>query len=128
MIESLQLAKMYVCHSFSVFLWKVAADTYLLQYRAGATHDVEDDKNSGINPVTRPASEAAPAFKRPLLILYSHHLGRRFDVGGIWRELSHPDKVSVHQVGDETTGHFIVNEKQEETGKRLREWLDTLEL
>ena len=50
------------------------------------------------------------------------------DVGGIWRELSHPDKVSVHQVGDETTGHFIVNEKQEETGKRLREWLDTLEL
>ncbi|KAL5532825.1 hypothetical protein ACEPAF_4599 [Sanghuangporus sanghuang] len=97
-------------------------------YRAGATHDVDDDKISGINPLTRPATGAPPVFHCPLLILYSHHLGRRFDVGGIWRNLSHPDKVTVHQVGDETTGHFIVNERQAETGELLRDWLDTLQL
>ena len=62
-------------------------------------------------------------FTCPLLILSSHHLRKRFDVDGIWKSLGVPGKVQSYQIGDETTGHFLVNEKQEETGKRTREWL-----
>lgn len=30
----------------------------------------------------------------------------------------------MHQIGTkETSGHFIVNEAQKETGEKLREWL-----
>lgn len=71
----------------------------------------------------------APAglLQQPLLVLSSVHLRRRFDVDGIWKSLAAPGKVTSLQIGDDTTGHFLVNERQEETGQRTREWLAQFE-
>lgn len=62
-------------------------------------------------------------FKCPLLVLSSHHLRRRFDVDRIWENVGEPGKVQSYQIGDASTGHFIVNEHPQETGERLRAWL-----
>ena len=91
------------------------------QYRAGATHDVEDDRTSGIYPP--PIALENKPFQCPLLVLSSHHLRRRFDVDKIWDDVGEPGKVQSYQIGDISTGHFIVNERPEETGERLRAWL-----
>ncbi|TDL24946.1 alpha/beta-hydrolase [Rickenella mellea] len=102
-------------------------------YRAGANHDIHDDFTSSINPLshhiptsTNPApAPHPPPFKCPLLILSSHHLRARFDVDAIWFSLGEPGKVQSFQIGNDDTGHFIVNEETEETGKKTTEWLDT---
>lgn len=88
-------------------------------YRAGASHDIDDDKSSSINPL----EQAKEVFQCSLLVMYSSHLRRRFDVDQIWTSISKPGLVTSVQIGDETTGHFLVNEKQEETGECLRKWL-----
>jgi len=90
-------------------------------YRAGATYDIQDDKEAGINPL-QPSS--SPVFKIPILVLYSGKLGNAVDVPGIWSSLCEPGKIQHFQVGDENTSHFFVNEKPEEVGKRMRDWLD----
>ena len=59
----------------------------------------------------------------PLLVLSSIHLRRRFDVDSIWENVGEPGKVHSYQIGDDSTGHFIVNERPQETGERLRAWL-----
>lgn len=99
----------------------------LLKYRAGATHDVNDDIASSINPVEGKVPTGPGLIQQPLLILSSVHLRRRFDVDGIWKSLAAPGKVTSYQIGDETTGHYLVNERQEETGQRTREWLAQFE-
>jgi len=88
-------------------------------YRAGATHDIQDDIKSSINPL----EETKAVFQCPLLVMYSSHLRRRFDVDRIWTSISKPGVVTSVQIGDEKTGHFLINEKSAETGQRLREWL-----
>ncbi|KAI5120486.1 hypothetical protein M0805_006506 [Coniferiporia weirii] len=95
-------------------------------YRAGATHDLQDDIASSISPLAPPTASSLPVFTCPLLILSSYHLRRRFDVDAIWTALGTPGKVKSIQVGDETTGHFLVNERQEETGRHMRAWLSDL--
>ena len=105
-----------------------------MQYRAGATFDVDDDFESGVNPPLpepslsqfppRSASPSSPPFTCPLLVLSSIHLRSRFDVDKIWKELGKPGLVDSFQIGDEGTGHFLVNEAHEETAKRTNEWLE----
>jgi haloacetate dehalogenase len=87
-------------------------------YRAGATHDLEHDLASGINP-----SAPTPVFQIPLLVLSSMHLRRRFPVDDIWESLASEGMVKSYQIGDNNTGHFLVNESQSEVGQRTREWL-----
>ncbi|KAH8117045.1 alpha/beta-hydrolase [Phellopilus nigrolimitatus] len=93
-------------------------------YRAGATHDLADDLASGIDPRKAPGL-AKPLFACPLLILSSQHLRARTDVDGIWTALGAPEKgmVQSYQIGDASTGHFLVNERQAEVGERTRAWL-----
>jgi len=90
-------------------------------YRAGATHDIEIDKASGIDPFNLSIN---PIFKLPLLVLYGAPLGSEVDVPGIWTKLTERGKIDVFQIGDEHTSHFFVNEKPEEVGKRMRDWLE----
>jgi haloacetate dehalogenase len=93
---------------------------YPVKYRAGATTDVEDDRGQGIDP-SKPAKRI---FEIPVLSLASVHLCRRFDVKGIWDDLTVVGKHQFHQIGGENTGHFIVNEEKAETAERLTEWLE----
>ncbi|KLO19231.1 alpha/beta-hydrolase [Schizopora paradoxa] len=88
-------------------------------YRAGASLDIQDDIKSSINPQEQPKE----VFQCPMLVMYSSHLQRRFNVEQVWTSISKPGTVTSIQIGDETTGHFLINEKQEETGQRFREWL-----
>ena len=47
--------------------------------------------------------------KVPTLVLYSPHLGSRFDVEGIWRSLVGNDVlIQQAQVGDNQTGEYHV--------------------
>lgn len=112
-----------LCLSLGVTLTQYS----VLKYRAGATHDVNDDIASSINPVEGKVPTGPGLLQQPLLILSSVHLRRRFDVDGIWKSLAAPGKVTNYQIGDETTGHYLVNERQEETGQRTREWLAQFE-
>lgn len=57
-------------------------------------------------------------------MLSSVDLRNRFDVDGIWKGLGKPGSVDSFQIGDEGTGHFLVNEAEGETLKRTTEWLD----
>jgi len=88
-------------------------------YRAGATFDVEDDREQEVDP-SKPAKRV---FQIPMLSLASIHLCRRFDVKGTWDSLTAPGKHQFYQIGGENTGHFFVNEETEETARRLTEWL-----
>jgi len=101
-------------------------------YRAGATIDIEDDIASGVAPESvaggQKREEGQRPFDLPLLVLSSAHLRRRFPVDETWRSLSHSEKIDTYQVGDEGTGHFLVNEEQVVTGLRMREWLRQFEL
>jgi len=92
-------------------------------YRAGATHDIDDDFASSINPLLQGEFISRQAFSCPLLVLSSYHLRRRFDVDAIWLALGKPGMVESYQIGNESTGHFVVNEAQVETGRRTRGWL-----
>ena len=89
------------------------------QYRAGATIDVDDDRDQGIDPSTTPKV----LFRIPVLSLASMHLCRRFEVEKIWSSLTEIGKHQFYQIGGEESGHFIVNERTEETAKRLSDWL-----
>jgi len=86
-------------------------------YRAGATIDVDHDREQGIDP----AKEAKAVFKIPVLVLASHHLRRRHDVDGIWKGLVEGDHLQTEQIGQ---GHFLVNEEPEETAKTTVVWLN----
>ncbi|GJJ12321.1 hypothetical protein Clacol_006562 [Clathrus columnatus] len=87
-------------------------------YRAGATHDVEFDLQDGLDP-----SNLRPVFKVPILALSSNHLRRRFDVDTIWRSLAPDGLVTSMKIGQDNTGHFLINEAQEEVGETTRQWL-----
>lgn len=87
-------------------------------YRAGATHDLEFDLQDGLDP-----SNPTPVFKIPILALFSQHLQRGFDVDKIWQDLAAKDLVTSVKIGREDTGHFLVNESQEEVGEITRRWL-----
>jgi len=87
-------------------------------YRAGATHDVKHDLASGVDP-----AKPARVFQVPLLVLSSSHLRRRFPVDEIWQSLAPEGLVKSFRIGDDRSGHFLVNEAQAEVGQRTREWL-----
>lgn len=87
-------------------------------YRAGATHDLKDDLASGIDPST-----PRRVFHVPLLVLSSMHLRRRFPVDEIWGSIALEGMVKSYQIGDNNTGHFLVNEAQMEVSQRTKEWL-----
>ncbi|KAL8292273.1 hypothetical protein RQP46_001739 [Phenoliferia psychrophenolica] len=86
----------------------------LEDYRAGATIDLEHDDQDDVAAVST-----------PVLILYSHHLAKWFDVEGIWKELSSGDYKAV-QVGDEATGHFLPVEAAEESTREVVDWMQAL--
>ncbi|KAF8584075.1 alpha/beta-hydrolase [Ramaria rubella] len=88
-------------------------------YRAGATHDLNHDLESGIDP-----SNPVSVFQVPLLVLSSVHLRRRFPVDEIWTSLASEGLVKCYQIGGNHTGHFLVNEQQQEVGQKTREWLN----
>ena len=90
----------------------------LEDYRAGASIDLDDDAEDT-------ASAAGGALSMELLVLYSAHLGRRFDVEGVWKALA-KGPVRIVKVGDEQTGHFIPIET-EDTLKEMLEWLSRLQ-
>ena len=90
----------------------------LEDYRAGASVDLDDDAEDT-------ASVGGGAVGVELLVLYSAHLGRRFDVEGIWKPLAKGGFKCV-KVGDEQTGHFIPIET-DDTLEEMREWLSRLQ-
>ncbi|EJU04409.1 alpha/beta-hydrolase [Dacryopinax primogenitus] len=97
-------------------------------YRAGATHDLENDlpllEYTQALALLPPGAEKPPApFHIPILSLSSLHLHRSMDVAGIWSALGEESKVRHVSVGDEGTGHFLVNEREEECVSVTREWL-----
>lgn len=51
------------------------------------------------------------------------HLRRRFDVDKIWQSVATEGLVTSVKIGRESTGHFLVNEAQEEVGDVTRTWL-----
>ncbi|KZT39236.1 alpha/beta-hydrolase [Sistotremastrum suecicum HHB10207 ss-3] len=88
-------------------------------YRAGATFDLQHDRESGIDP-TKPQS---PVFNIPVLILSCVSLRARHDVDAIWGGLVPSEKLRSYQVADESAGHFFVNEKTAEVAQRTNAWL-----
>ncbi|KZV96179.1 alpha/beta-hydrolase [Exidia glandulosa HHB12029] len=94
-------------------------------YRAGATLDVKDDLAAGIVP-TELDKQYQPkvAFNLPTLVMASAHLRRRFPVDDIWQSFCAPETCNCYTIGDETVGHFFVNEAQEETLQRSLAWLN----
>jgi len=88
-------------------------------YRAGATFDVDDDREQEIDPAKAPKE----VFRVPVLSLASIHLCRRFDVNAIWNSLTTPGRHKFYKIGGENTGHFLVNQEAEETAKQLSDWL-----
>ncbi|KZT32286.1 alpha/beta-hydrolase [Sistotremastrum suecicum HHB10207 ss-3] len=86
-------------------------------YRAGATFDIQHDRESGIDP-TKPQS---PVFNIPVLVLASAGLRNRHDVDGIWGSLVPEGKFRSYQV--DNAGHFFVNEQPEEVARRTKAWL-----
>lgn len=84
----------------------------LEDYRAGATidlvHDAEDDGRVECG----------------VLALWSAGLGRRYNVGRVWRDLG--GVVEGWQVGDDGTGHFLPLEAVGETASRLLAWMEGL--
>lgn len=86
----------------------------LEDYRAGASIDLDHDEED--ERLGRATVEC------PLLVLYSVHLGNRFDVDGIWKDLAKGTLRSI-QVGDEATGHFLPLEAVEETTREVVEWM-----
>ncbi|KAK1224780.1 hypothetical protein PQX77_012298 [Marasmius sp. AFHP31] len=92
----------------------------LEDYRAGATIDLEDDREDEQN--------GHAAVDCSLLVLHSVQFGRKFDVKGIWEKLGAPGKVTVKSVGDEDVGHFIPIEAAQEVVAELIPWLNSLSL
>jgi haloacetate dehalogenase len=81
----------------------------LEDYRAGATIDlVHDAEDEGV-------------LDCPILVLYSVHLAKRFEVGAVWEKLG--ERVEEHKVGDEGTGHFLPVEATEQTCEYMIEWM-----
>jgi haloacetate dehalogenase len=70
-----------------------------------------------------PAEPRVPVFTMPVLALSSMHLRRRFPVDEIWGSLCTRDALTCSQVGDEDTGHFLVNEATQETLDASLPWL-----
>ncbi|KAL0067048.1 hypothetical protein AAF712_005832 [Marasmius tenuissimus] len=92
----------------------------LEDYRAGATIDLENDREDEQN--------GHAAVDCPLLVLHSAQFGRKFDVKGIWERLGAPGKVTVKSVGDDDVGHFIPIEASQEVVAELVPWLNLLSL
>lgn len=90
----------------------------LEDYRAGAGIDMEDDAID--------VAQNGGKVEMELLILYSVHLGRRFDVEGIWNKLAGKG-IKVVKIGDEGTGHFLPVEANEQTSAEVIEWLGKLQ-
>lgn len=92
----------------------------LEDYRAGAgvdiDHDLEDEQRDG--------GEGAKVHCS-LLVLFSVHLRKRFDVAKVWEGLAGAELRCVH-VGDEGTGHFLPVEAAEETAREMVDWIATL--
>lgn len=87
----------------------------LEDYRAGAGLDCEHDlldEQAGKDGV-----------ECSLLVLYSVHLSRRFDVEGVWTNLAKGAFRSV-QIGDEGTGHFLPVEAPEQTTNEVVQWME----
>ncbi|EJD53153.1 alpha/beta-hydrolase [Auricularia subglabra TFB-10046 SS5] len=94
-------------------------------YRAGSTKDIKDDLAAGIVPASmKSAHEAKVPFNIPLLALSSHYLRRRYAVDDVWGSLCPGNLVLSLQIGDESIGHFFVNEAPEETLKYTLQWLN----
>ncbi|KZO95573.1 alpha/beta-hydrolase [Calocera viscosa TUFC12733] len=97
-------------------------------YRAGATHDLTADlpllqHTQSLSSLPPGAPRPPAPFQIPILALSSLHLHRSMDVAGIWSKLGEEGKVRHVSVGDEGTGHFLVNEQEEECVRVTREWL-----
>lgn len=91
-----------------------------MQYRAGATLDLEHDLAASINPLS--GSPPAPLFRCPLLVLSSGNLRSRFAVDDIWGALA-KDAESVRSVEVLDSGHYVVNEQPEKIAEEVRAWL-----
>lgn len=83
----------------------------LEDYRAGVSIDlVHDAEDLGILPASMET-----------LLLYSVHLGKRFDVEGVWENLVRKGRSLA--VGDDETGHFLPVEASEQVAKEMKTWL-----
>lgn len=95
----------------------------LEDYRAGASidldHDIADEET-----VRGDGTEADVTCD--LLVLFSVHLSRRFNVARIWEKLAKKGLRSV-KVGDEQTGHFLPVEAIEQTTQEMVDWMKTLQ-
>jgi len=97
-------------------------------YRAGATHDLTNDlplleHTKALASLAPGAPKPDPPFRIPILALSSIHLHRSLDVAGVWQGLGEDGKVRHVSVGDEGTGHFLVNEQEGQCVQVTREWL-----
>ena len=80
-------------------------------YRAGAEEDIQLQKQD---------QESGRKLSIDTLVLYSaDYLGSRYDVKDVWDQWSEePSRVSVQGI-DEGVGHFIAEEKPEETASAI---------
>ena len=92
-----------------------------MQYRAGATLDLEHDIAASINPLS--TSPPSTHFRCPLLALSSGNLRSRFAVDEIWGALAR-DAESVRSVEVPNSGHYVVNEQLEYTSQEVNAWLE----
>ena len=90
----------------------------LEDYRAGSSIDMDDDAQDT-------ASERGGMVEMELLVLYSAHLGHRFEVQGVWKALA-KGPLKIVKVGDEKTGHFLPIET-DDTLKEMLEWMGRLQ-
>ncbi|KAJ7593847.1 putative epoxide hydrolase [Mycena floridula] len=88
----------------------------LEDYRAGASIDMEHD------------SEPNSSVKCPMLVACGKNFHKASDVAGVWKsEKIDVEKLTVKQVGDEGTGHFIPYEAAEDCAREVYEWLAALQ-
>lgn len=93
----------------------------LEDYRAGASVDLLHDEIDSLDP-------SGGKVQTELLVLYSVHLGRRFDVERVWNALRGEGKgIKVVKIGDEGTGHFLPVEAAKEVTKELMEFMKRCE-
>jgi len=87
-------------------------------YEAGATVDVDAQKED---------QEQGRKIAAPLLLVYSEAgIGKRYDVGGAWKEwVEEGVHVKSYPLGD-GIGHFGAEEAPEETAKAVVGWLGGL--
>lgn len=93
----------------------------LEDYRAGNSIDQVHDKED--------TDTGNATIGCELLVLFSAHLDKRFNVAKVWEELAEDGgkRLRAVKIGDEETGHFLPVEAVEQTTKEMVEFLGRIE-